>query len=115
MSSDAVVVSILFPGRISYCRKGSRMHPENEDFREFLRFVENVRGASRRLLERIGMLESGFRMFRKVADVFSEGIQFARKNSKIAISDTLGVHNAMVRAQTKDFGEEKGSTSHPAR
>ena len=58
------------------------MHLENEDFREFLSFIENVRGASRRLLERIGMLESGCRMFRKVVDVFSEGIQFARKNLK---------------------------------
>ena len=86
------------------------MHPEHEDFREFLSFIENVRRASRRLLERIGMLESGFRMSRKIVDVFSEGIHFVRK---IAISDTLGVTNAMVRAQRKDFGEEEGSTSHP--
>ena len=91
------------------------MHPENEDFREFLSFIENVRGVSRRLPERIRMLESGLRMFRKVAEVFSEEIQFARKIPKIAISDTMGLTNAMVRAQRKDIGEEKVSTSHPAR
>ena len=61
------------------------------------------------------MLESGLRTSRKVVYVFSEGIQFARKIPKIAISDTLGLTNAMVRAQRKDAGEEKGSTSHPAR
>ena len=66
LSRNAFVVWILFPGRIAYWRKGSRMHPENEDFREFFSFVESVRGASRRLLERIGMLESASRMFGKV-------------------------------------------------
>ena len=44
---------------------------------------------------------------------FQKAFSLREKISKIAISDTLGVDNAMVRAQTKDVGEEKGSTSHP--
>ena len=58
------------------------MHPKNEDFREILNFVEGDRGAPRRLLERIGTLESGFRMSRKLVDVFLEGIQVAITNPK---------------------------------
>ena len=46
--------------------------------------------------------------------VFRRDSVCEKKILKMAISDTLGLTNAMVRAQRKDFGEEKGSTSHPS-
>ena len=91
------------------------MHPENEDFREFSRFVESVRGSSGKLLERIEMPEDAFRMLKKVRRCVSEGIDFCEKIKKNAISYRHGFANAIVREQKKDFGNEEGSTSHPAR
>ena len=58
------------------------MHPENEDFREFSKFVESVRGSSGKLLERIEMPEDAFRMLKKVRRCVSEGIDFCEKISK---------------------------------
>ena len=76
ISRNAFVMSILFPERISHWRKGSRMHEKHEDFRDFSRFVERVRGSSGKLLERIKMPEDAFRMLKKVRRCVSEGIDF---------------------------------------
>mgnify|MGYP000683240287 CR=1 FL=1 len=66
MSSDAFVVSILFPGRISNVSKGARMHETTEDFCEFSSFAKSVRGAPTRLLERVESLQIALRISGKV-------------------------------------------------
>ena len=55
------------------------MHPKNEDFLEFLSFIESVRGASKRLLKSNDTLESPFRMVGKDLGCVLKGSRFARK------------------------------------
>ena len=75
--------------------------PKSEDFREFSRFVESVRGPSRKVLERIGMLENAPRMCRKVHRYVFRRDAVCEKIKKIAISHRDGSANARVREQKK--------------
>ena len=77
------------------------MYFKNEDFREFSRFVESVRGSSRQLLERIELLENAFGISGKVRRCVSEGIRLAIKIRKIAISRRDGFANARVREKKR--------------
>ena len=74
-----VVGGILFPERNSDRDTGSRMHPENEDFREFSGFVEIIPGESGRLLERLKKFESAFINVRMDLNWFFEGESICKR------------------------------------
>ena len=77
------------------------MHPQNEDFRGILSFVESDRGSSRKLLERIEILEIVTRLFGKVPDAILKGFGLRGKNAKNAIFHHLYSISWLVRVQKK--------------